>query len=64
MVFFQNTGTVNNPAFAAAISHPFGLNGVQVILRILLLSILTVITIWMPLLVIMKVKFSDVGGIL
>ncbi len=27
VLFFQNTGTVNNPAFAAAISHPFGLNG-------------------------------------
>jgi hypothetical protein len=27
LVFFQNTGTVNSPVFAAAVADPFGLNG-------------------------------------
>ena len=27
-LFFRNTGTANNPAFAAAVSNPFGLNNV------------------------------------
>ena len=27
LVFFQNTGTVNSPVFAAAVAYPFGLNG-------------------------------------
>jgi hypothetical protein len=27
-LFFQNTGTANSPAFAAAIANPFGLSNV------------------------------------